>query len=385
MGFMTGRISYVRFKVDGPLPGLFGPEHLERLAVHAIGRQRLEAKDGVEAGWIAGEDILDLGFDLAKNVIADCLHFSLRLDTQKLPGDLLRAYAREELQGLAAANPSGRPSASQRKQAKEMALLKLEAEAKDGRFTRRKAYPVLWDGQANQALVGTSSAGVLDQAQRLFKETFNSALTPLDAGKRALVKIQGEAELQPSFFLPAGEPYAVAWCNDPTSPTYLGNEWLLWLWFTLETAGDLIALGDGSEVTVMMARSLVLECPRGITGSEAIRSAGPTRLPEARRAVQAGKLPRQAGLILVRHDYQCELTLQAETLAVSGAKLPPAEEKGRAALEERVTQIRNLLGTLDLLYDAFLQRRLGKDWTEELARMRRWLQREDGPRLAATA
>jgi hypothetical protein len=54
---------------------------------------------------------------------------------------------------------------------------------------------------------------------------------------------------------------------------------------------------------------------------------GPTRLPEAFRALQAGKLPRKAGLILVRHDQQYELTLQAETLAVSlccavGRKFP---------------------------------------------------------------
>jgi hypothetical protein len=385
MGFLSGRVSYTRFQVDGPLPSLFGPEHLERLAAHAIGTQRSKAKDGLEAGWIAGEDILDLGFEPSKNVIADCLHFSLRLDAQKLPGDLLRAYAREELQGLAAANPSGRPSATQRKHAKEAARQKLEAEAKDGRFTRRKAYPLLWDGQANQVLVGTSSAGVLDQAQRLFKDTFGSALVPLDAGRRALPKMQADVDLQPSLFLPASEPYEVAWCNDPASPTYLGNEWLLWLWFTLEVEGDRIALGDGSDVTVMMVRSLVLECPRGITGSEAIRSAGPTRLPEARRAIQAGKLPRQAGLILVRHDSQYELNLQAESLAVRGAKLPPGEEKDRAALEERVAQLRHLLGTLDLLYDAFLQRRLAKGWNEDLARMRRWLQREDGSRLAEAA
>jgi hypothetical protein len=37
---------------------------------------------------------------------------------------------------------------------------------------------------------------------------------------------------------------------------------------------------------------------------------------------------------------------------------------------------------LDLLSDAFLQRRLGKDWGEEVARKSRWLLREEEPRLA---
>ncbi len=69
MGFFTGRVTFVRYQVDGSSPGLFGPEHLEKLSTHAIGKQRVEAKDGTEAGWIAGDDILDTGFDLAKNVV----------------------------------------------------------------------------------------------------------------------------------------------------------------------------------------------------------------------------------------------------------------------------------------------------------------------------
>src|SRR3954454_20938473 len=117
MGFFTGRATFLRFQVDGPAPGLFGPEHLKKLSDHAMGKQRTENKEGVETGWIAGDDILDLGFDLAKNVVNDALHFSLRVDTQKLPAELLRAYTRSELQTLAADNPSGRPTAKQKKEA----------------------------------------------------------------------------------------------------------------------------------------------------------------------------------------------------------------------------------------------------------------------------
>ena len=83
------------------------------------------------------------------------------------------------------------------------------------------------------------------------------------------------------------------------------------------------------------------------------------------------------GLTLVRHDATYELTLQAESLAIGSARLPaPEGEDDRARLEERVTQLRHLLETLDLVYQAFLRRRLGDGWTKELGRMRKWLRPE---------
>ncbi len=142
----------------------------------------------------------------------------------------------------------------------------------------------------------------------------------------------------------------------------------------LEAESDTLTLSDGSVATAMLARSLVLECPRGQTGRESIRSDSPPALPEARRALQAGKLPRQAGLTVVRHDQQYEFTLHAETLAVTSARLPaPDADDERTRLEERVGQIRNLIETLDLLYDAFGRHRLGADWPKEMGKIRKWL------------
>jgi hypothetical protein len=130
----------------------------------------------------------------------------------------------------------------------------------------------------------------------------------------------------------------------------------------------------------MLARTLTLECPRGQTGHETISHEAPVKLPEARRAIQSGKLPRKVGLTLVRHSEQFELTLHAETLAVSSGKLPAPDEsitEARAKLEERATQLRSLIETLDLLYDAFGQKRFGKDWETELTGMQKWLKREE--------
>src|SRR5262245_53724650 len=71
MGYFRGRVTFVRYRVERSVPRLFGPEHLERLAAHAIGTQRTALKDGTEVGWITGEDILDTGFDLEKNIVND--------------------------------------------------------------------------------------------------------------------------------------------------------------------------------------------------------------------------------------------------------------------------------------------------------------------------
>ena len=384
MGFFSGRLSFARFRINGQAPGLFGPEHLERLEGFQIGKNRTASSDGVEVGWIAGDHILDTGFDLAKNIINDTLTFGLRVDANKVPPDLMRAYTAIELKALASKNPSGLPSNRQRREAKDVARQRIEDEAKDGRFLRRKSYPVLWDARSNELLIGTTAATVIDRLHTLFERTFGQSFEPLTAGAQAFrlaesrQQTRGVDDAVPSPFVPGLSIQEVAWALDETSRDFLGNEYLLWLWYYLENEDDTLTLSDGSEVTAMLTSTLLLECPRAQTGKTSINHEGPTRLTEARRAIQAGKLPRKTGLTLVRHDAQYDLTLSAESFAVGAARLPaPEASEERARLEERVTQVRHLIETLDLMYDHFGQKRTGADWGTEMAKMQKWLQREE--------
>lgn len=381
MSFFSGRITCIRFRVTGRAIRTFGEEQLEALGRHAIGKQRIAKADGSSAGWIAGDHILDTRFELAKNIVNDALQFALRIDTQSIPADLLRAYTQEELESLHD-DPTRPPGAKAKREARARARQRLESEAADGRYLRRKTVPILWDGIAGELLVGTTALSALDRVLPLFRDTFERGLELQTAGVQAFRHAESDDrsrnvdDAEPSAF--HGRDASVVWMSDEASRDFLGNEFLVWLWHHLENESDTLTVGDDSTITAMFARNLVLECPLGQTGRQSILSDGPTRLPEAHRALRAGKLPRKAGLTLVRHDHQYELTLFAESLAISGAKLPvPEAIEERPRHEERVTQIRHLVETLDLLYAAFVELRLSASWEKELRTIKQWLKEEE--------
>lgn len=381
MGFLTGKVTFLRFRVAGPAPRLFDAEHLDKLADHAAGRQRLAAADGVEVGWTAGAHVLDTAFELDKNVVNDSLHFELAVDTDRLPADKLKAYYEIEHAAAAKLNGSGLASRRQKREAKEIARDRLEEEAKDGRYRKRKCVPVMWDRTTGEVLFGATSLTQVDRLCSLFEQTFGVQLQNVNAGTLA---IEGVTDATPndmvavSAFVPGTTPDGVAWLVSEADWSFMGNEFMLWLWYTLDVVSDTLTLPDASEATVMIARTLTVECPRGQTGVDAFGHEGPARLPEARRAIQSGKLPRKCGLTVVRRDQQYEFTLHAETLAVGACKLPAQEDAtGRAIAEGRVDQVRAVVETLDQLYAAFLSRRLGREWAHDLAQMQRWLSRTE--------
>jgi len=370
----------MRFKLTSSNVRSFTEEHLERLSNRAAGSSRIASADGVDCGWTTGEHLLDTSFTLEKNIINDALFFALRVDVDKLPSDRLKAYTAIELKSLAANNPSGIPSARQKREAKEAARERIEEEAKDGRYRKSTIIPVMWDLKTNEVWYGATSFTHIGRFISHFQDTFGLKLELITAGSLAyqLAESRDKArdvdDAAPTKFMP-DSPVDVAWIADESSRNFLGNEFLLWLWHYLDRVDDTFTLEDSSELTAMMARSLILDCPRGQMGQDAFRSEGPTRLPEAKRAAQAGKLPRRAGLTIVRHDQQYELTLHAESFAIGTAKMPTMPEDvvdARARLEERVTQLRNLTEAVDLLYWRFLSDRLNKSWARN-SEIQNWL------------
>lgn len=386
MKFLRGPATFSRHRVLGPRLRDFGGDHLARLRDRRAGTQRVLAADGSQVGWAAGRHAQDTDFALEKNVFPDHMMWDYWHEANKLPADRLQVYYETGLKALCRDNPSGRPTPRQRKEAKASAREQLEQEAKDGRFKKWTLTPVLWDAARGEVLFGATSAAAVARFARLFGETFRADLTqapgyadavaPATAGRLALRLDPGAAHSQLSAFVPGVTPDAARWCG-PDDLDFLGNEFVLWLWYRTGAVSDTLRLGDGSDCTLMLSGGVRLDCPRGATGDDTINAEAGTRTPEAREGLKTGKLPRKAGVTLARSGEQFSFRLHAETLAVSAARLPKPDGDlvGRAADEHRLGALRTLSETVDLLYARFVSLRLSADWPAELADVQAWVRK----------
>jgi hypothetical protein len=385
MGFASGSVSFRRFAVVGKQPKSIEQDLLDKLAEHALRPTEMGVPEEIEYGWSGGRHVLDDKFSFDSNVFADALFFGLKTDTNKVPGDLKKAYQQMEEDALAKGNKSGFISKAQKKDAKSTVQQKVEDEMRGGRFRRSKVLPLLWD-LPTQTVYAAASGKKFEMLAELFQRTFSLDLLPLSAGALALRSLEPQGrrrdyeDLRPTRFVagPEGEgqyPEYPWVAKGPEPKDFLGNEFLMWLWFEAERRDGEIKTDDGKDVTIFIDRQLDLDCAYGQTGKDSLRGDGPGRMPEARDAVRSGKVPRKAGMLINVSKMDFSLTLNPETFGVGTAKLPEVEdaETPRVLFEERIAILRDLSRTLDGMFNAFLKTRASSAWEGQVGNIRRWI------------
>lgn len=379
MPFLSGSLGFERFSISGFETQQFGENEIEVLQKHASGKFETNTTENTHVGFLGGEHLFDHDFDFGKNVINDALHCSVRIDTNQIPSAIRKAWLQMELSSAAKENSSGRPTKVQRQEAKDAVEQRCEVEAATGKYRKMQHFPILWDLRNSLLYFGGSGSASAGHCADLLERAFNVELTRETAGSIALAwarragLLSQVEDLRPAAFVPEHLHSDLAWANvDSNNPDFLGNEFLLWLWWTLENHTDTISLADQSEVTVMLTKTLTLECPVGEHGKETISAESPVKLSEAMQAVRSGKLPRKSGMTLVRHGQQFDLVLQAESFAISGAKIHVDDDDSFDA-NDRIDAIRSLGETVDLLFHAFCARRVASSWSQDLNQITNWL------------
>ncbi|MFK8115068.1 MAG: hypothetical protein AB8B91_22900 [Rubripirellula sp.] len=378
MPFLRGSLGFERFSVAG-FESQFDEDHIEILAQNAAGKFETSNTENVHVGFLGGDHLFDQSFDLAKNVINEAVHGSFRIDTNQIPSAIRNAWLQMELAGIAKDNETGVPTKIQRKEAKEAVEHRCETEAASGKYRKMQQFPWLWDYGQEILYFGGSVGNAAGLCIDLLERSFEVELRRVSAGTIAqdwAVEADRYSELddlRPANFVPDVSHGEHHWANEHSkAPDFLGNEFLLWLWWTLQNDTDTIALPDDSDAVVMMSKTLSLECPCGESGKETISAECPTSLPEAMQAVRSGKLPRKAGMTLISDGRQFDLVLQAETFGISGAKIH-LEDDEEFEDDDRIDAIRLMSETVDLLFHTFCDRRTAKTWAKDQKAISSWL------------
>lgn len=381
MGFDSGSISFSRFNVVGEAPRLPDQETLDKFSALALREDELSTAES-DYGWCAGRHVFDGEFTVGNCVYNDCVHVGLRVDTNKIPSEIKKAYIALEESAAASTNPSGFASRKQKREAKETAGRKIEEDLASGKFRRSKVTNVLWDVPAGVVYAAVSMSA-REQLMELFERSHNLTLEPISSGNLALHRMEAGGrrreyeDLTPTRFatLPGDPPAEYPWtAKGDQAKDFLGNEFLMWLWHEAGSRGGEIALGNHAA-TVMFSKSMELDCAYGQTGKTALKFETPTEMAEAMDAIRSGKVPRKTGMTIALHGQLYTMNIGGEALSLGGLKLPEVEkaDSPRVLFEERITLLRDFMKGFDQMYDAFLKHRTGDAWQANVEQIRRWI------------
>lgn len=398
MPFRHGSISFARFRLAGDVPTAADDALFDRLAEHTVQPPSVGAPPELQAGWCAGRHVFDASFDADTMLFGEHLLPGVRIDTNKVPAEIRKAYRAMAESAYAMNSPTGVLSRSEKQAAKEEAEARCRQELADGQHRSSKLIPVWWDLARRMIYAPCFSDASVTALNTLIFESFDATIDFASSGALAheWLSEQGKTrdfdDAKPSRFTPPpahatnddGRDLAtpaVPWAlGGPEPKDFLGNEFLIWLWWMIEAEEGLISTNIG-EIAVIIDAVLDMDCAWDATGKQSLRATGPARLPEARKALEFGKWPRKAGLILAHRGEQWSLTLQADRFLFTGVKLPKPEgddapKSPREEIEQRLNSLEQLDRTMLALYHAFLRTRFDPTWSGVRERISKWIRGE---------
>lgn len=374
MGFLKGSLTFSRYHILGDIPESFSSFINGTLQKYAF--QELSAgPEDKSVGWTSLTNILDTNFEQASYSTGDFLLFALRIDRKAVPPALLRIKLLEAEKKFITQSGKKRLYQEDRKALKETVTHDLLTKS----YPIPSFYDVLWSVSGRWLLLGSHTEKIFEDFDDLFKISFKLKLAPhlpwdpQYLNQEEATKVRS---LERDVFL---EPRGNG--DGKKDPSFLGREFLTWLWFKSEERGGNILMPDGNDVEVLFERRLVLESGDGDYSETVVCQGLHADLKEGKAAIREGKKIKEARIRLTVAGERWEFTLKADSFYFQSMKLPQSidqEEESEGAegkTLERVYLVEKALNTVDRLFAMFLAKRLSPQWpSEEIPRMRKWLQ-----------
>jgi len=167
-----------------------------------------------------------------------------------------------------------------------------------------------------------------------------------------------------------------------TDFSFLGREFLTWLWFKSEERNGSISIPGAGDITLSFLRRLILESGEGDYSETILCTGFRTDLKEGKTALREGKKIKEARIRLGMGSDDWEFTFKADAFLFQSMKLPTApayaeeEEQDREGrLLDRIAMTERAVETMERLFSLFLERRTAPQWrSEEIPRITRWVE-----------
>jgi hypothetical protein len=361
MGILKGTLSFSRYHITGGKPENLTAWIDEQLKKYSF-QDRFLAAEEKTMGWTGLENLLDTDFAYARYSWADYLMFALRIDKKTIPPTLLKIKTLEAEKKLLQQTGKKKLYREQKEGVKEGIRLELlEKMPPVPSF-----YEICWSFSKHSLIFTSLSDKIGQDLQDFFKRSFQLTLIPFVPWEQ---KISG-----------AGDSTAQPNEDGSTDPSTIGREFLTWLWFKSEQRNGFITLPNVGEVEVNFLRRLVLESGDGEYAETVVCQGIHSDLKEGKEALRQGKKIREARIKLGIDTANWEFTFKADNFHIQSLQLPitadDADEgddrEGR--ILERIYLIEKSYVTMDQLFELFQRNSLSPDWSEEQARMGKWVQ-----------
>lgn len=160
---------------------------------------------------------------------------------------------------------------------------------------------------------------------------------------------------------------------------YLGNEFLTWLWYTIDTDPSYFTRMDQTITSLTIGNRIVLENTVNEKSEIVTIKGDDAGLEEGLLSLRKGAVVIELNLCCKSENQEWKFTLKGESLSFSGLKVPetgPVEKKDdiEGLFLEKTYLFEKILNFVNHCFDDFLKLRSVVAWnTTTVPTIRQWL------------
>ncbi len=162
-----------------------------------------------------------------------------------------------------------------------------------------------------------------------------------------------------------------------TNQSFLGREFLTWLWFKSETQNHKIKIKNLGDFQIFIDNKIILSSSSGSVKENSLKGNSPAYAREAGIALSSGKMLSEAKFILQNRELNWSFSISADDLSLKSIRLPETtKEKSKDYFTQRIQYAKMLNDILEDLYKEYINLRLSKNFKEEAVLMQEWLSKK---------